>query len=315
MVEWVAGRMKHILPIEYFHIVFTLPEELNPLTLGNKKAIYNILFAAASKSLQTLARDPKHLGAQIGITAVLHSWGQTMLFHPHLHCVVTGGGLSPDANQWVSAKPGFFIPVNVLSALFRGKFLVALQEAFERGQLQFGKSTGGLEDPQAWSLFRDQLYQKKWVVYAKKPFGGPEKVFRYLGRYTHRVAISNHRIVQIAHGQVSFLYKDYKNDCCKKCMTLNGTEFLRRFLLHVLPHGFVRIRHYGIYAGPNVKTKLLQAKKLLQPDADSVPQTPTHEAVPWWERFMELTGVDMMECPRCGGRMKRYTRAPPQKAA
>jgi len=179
--KWVAGRMEHILPIEYFHIVFTLPKELNPLILGNKKAIYNILFANAAKSLQTLARDPKYLGAQIGFTAVLHSWGQTLSFHPHLHCVVTGGGLSPDVNRWVPAKSGFFIPVNVLSALFRGKFLAALQKSFTRGQLQFGKSTSDLQNPQAWNLFRDQLYQKKWVVYIKKPFGGPEKVFRYLG--------------------------------------------------------------------------------------------------------------------------------------
>lgn len=322
--EWLAGRMQHILPVEYFHVVFTMPDMLNPLALGNKRTIYNILFQSASKTLQALARDPKYLDAQIGITAVLHSWGQTLAFHPHLHCVVTGGGLSLDGERWVSGKTGFFLPVHVIGALFRGKFLAALQQAYDNGQFDFGGSVAELEDPLSFGRFRDQLYQKKWVVYAKKPFGGPEQVFKYLGRYTHRVAISNHRIIKIKDGKVIFLYKDYKDNSCKKCMTLQGFEFLRRFLLHELPREFVRIRHYGISAGANVKTKLAFAKKLLNVDIES--PTQVDENLPWWERFLALTGVDLMKCPRCGGRMEENnrtgvytrinaTRAPPMEQA
>ena len=304
--EWLAGRMQHILPVEYFHVVFTMPDMLNPLALGNKRTIYNILFHSASKTLQELARDPKHLGAQIGITAVLHSWGQTLAFHPHLHCVVTGGGLSLDGKRWVSGKTGFFLPVHVVGALFRGKFLAALRQAYDNGEFDFGGSVAELEDPLSFGRFRDQLYQKKWVVYAKKPFGGPEQVFKYLGRYTHRVAISNHRIIKIKDDKVSFLYRDYKDNSFKKCMTLQGFEFLRRFLLHELPREFVRIRHYGISASPNVKTKLADAKKLLNVDIES--PTQVDDNLPWWERFLALTGVDVMKCPRCGGRMEENNR-------
>jgi hypothetical protein len=306
--EWLANRLQHILPTEYFHVVFTLPHILNPLALGNKRVIYNILFRTASKTLLTLARDPEHLGAHIGITAVLHSWGQTLSFHPHLHCVVTGGGLSLDGQRWVPTRDGFFLPVRVIGALFRGKFLAALQKSYERGELDFGGSVAELEDPISFGNFRDQLYQKKWVVYAKKPFAGPKQIFRYLGHYTHRVAISNHRIIKIQGDRVSFLYKDYRDQSRKKCMTIKGVEFLRRFLLHELPGKFVRIRHYGILAGPNVHTKLAVVKKLLDVDMDPLPEV--EDDLPWWERFLALTGVDVMKCPRCGGHMEECIRKP-----
>jgi hypothetical protein len=305
--EWLARRLERLLPVPYFHVVFTIPDDLNPLALRNKRVLFDILFAAAAQTLLAIAADPKHLGGQIGFTAVLHTWGQNLLFHPHLHCVVTGGGLSPDGMRWLSTHESFLLPVKVLGRLFRGKFLHALEQARSEGQLNLAGSTAALEDPDAWRAFKDHLYRKDWVVYAKPPFGGPEHVFAYLGRYTHRVAISNHRIVDFSNGRVTFTVKDYRDGGKRKLLALDALEFLRRFLLHVLPRGFVRIRHYGLCAGRNVHGRLNTARHLLRPGATSTPQAACAVALPWWERFREITGVDLMACPACAsGRLTHH---------
>ncbi|MGH7751955.1 MAG: IS91 family transposase, partial [Gemmatimonadales bacterium] len=265
--------------------------------------------------------DQKHLGAQIGFTAVLHTWGQNLQFHPHLHCVVTGGGLSSDDTRWIPGRQNYLLPVKVLGALFRGKFLHALDRAYMAGDLDCSGSTAGLADPATWHRFKDSLYNKDWVVYAKPPFGGPEHVFAYLGNYTHRIAISNHRLVGLQDGKVSFTWKDYTHGCARKVMTLQAVEFLRRFLLHILPSGYVRLRHYGLYASRNVNGKLQTAHRLLEPAPAAAP-TPvpdSHEPAeqpPWWERFREQTGVDVMACPSClVGRMRRVRELSPRQAA
>jgi hypothetical protein len=308
--EWITERLERLLPIPYFHVVFTIPDECNPLALRNKKAVFKVLFAAASQSLLTIARDEEHLGAEVGFTMVLHTWGQNLLFHPHIHCVVTGGGLSSDATRWIAAREEYLLPVKVLGTLFRGKFLAALKQAYRNGELDLAGSTAELSDPDVWRRWKNSLYQKDWVVFAKPPFGGAEHVFHYLGRYTHRIAISNHRIVDFADGKVTFSWKDYADGEKKKLMTLDAPEFLRRFLLHVLPSGFVRIRHYGLCASKNVNTKLVTARRLLESSTGtSQPpksDTPSTEPKPWWERFLEQTGVDVMACPSCTqGRMQR----------
>lgn len=312
--QWLGQRLERLLPVPYFHVVFTLPDELNPLMLRNKKVIYKILFDAAAKTLRQIADDPKHLGAEIAVTAVLHTWGQNLLFHPHLHCVATGGGLSPDGKRWVAGRERYFLPVKVLAKLFRGKFLAALDQAYKNAMLDFAGSTAELANPRAWALLRNRLYLKDWVVYAKPPFGGPEQVFRYLGRYTHRVAISNHRLLKIKDGRVTFSVRDYNDGGKKKRLTIDADEFLRRFLLHVLPAGFVRIRHYGLCAGRNVRTKLATARKLLEP-RKTQPQSRTLQTQTWAERFRELTGVDVMACPCCGKQLVRRQTILPDAAA
>jgi hypothetical protein len=316
--EWLEARGKHLLPIPYWHLVFTLPDALRALALGNKRVVFDMLFDAAADTLQTLARDPKHLGVQLGFTAVLHTWGQNLLFHPHLHCVVTGGGLDP-RGRWIAARPSFLLPVKVLGRLFRGKFLHALAEAYQQGKLEFDGSTAELIKPAAWRRFLDNLYRIDWVVYAKPPFGAPEHVLRYLGHYTHRVAISNHRLLSLENGRVQFKARDYTDANRTKTLTLDAVEFIRRFLLHVLPRRFVRIRHYGLLAARNVKTKLDQARNLLVPtsdDPDRDPPTPPPRTT-WWQRCLRLTGIDLMACPFCGnGRLVRHelvlaARSPP----
>ncbi len=251
-------------------------------------------------TLNQLAGDPKHLGAQIGFTAILHTWGQNLEFHPHLHCVVTGGGLSPDGKEWIATRDNFLMSVKVVAKLFKGKFLHELAKARKMRQLKFVGKANHLQDTHAWRDFMDVLYAKDWVVYAEPPFGGPEHVFKYLGRYTHRVAISNHRLVSFENGKVTFEYKDYADNNRKKRLTLDSVEFIRRFLLHVLPGNLVRIRHYGICAGCNVNTKLQAAKQILepQPKSQSV-ETPNLSGLPWWEKLQLLTGVDIMACPHC----------------
>ena len=305
--EWLEQRLSRLLPVPYFHVVFTLPAELHALALGNKRVVYDLLFAAASQTLLCLGRDGRHLGAQIGVTAVLHTWGQNLLLHPHLHCVVTGGGLSMDGKRWVAGRERYFLPVQVLGRLFRGKFLHALQQAFNAGRLHLRGSTADLADEASWDSLRDALYRKEWVVYAKPPFGGPEQVFRYLGRYTHRVAISNHRLVEVADGTVAFTLKDYADGGQRKTMTLQGVEFLRRFLLHVLPKGFVRIRHFGLCASANVRTKLARAQEILASLSPDRPAPPlgTDTAASWSDRFLQRTGIDVMTCPGCGERLIR----------
>ena len=296
---WVDARLERLLPVEYFHVVFTLPEQLQPLVLKNRRVLYALLFEAASETLLKLAADPKHLGAQVGITAVLHTWGQNLLFHPHLHCVVTGGGLSPDGRRWVPTRAGYLLPVSVLSRLFRGKFLAKLKGLYQSGQLTLPGSVTHLAQPHAFQQLLDRLYRKKWVVYAKPPFGGAEQVYRYLGRYTHRVAISNSRLISMREGRVQFHYKDYADDQKSKRMTLTAEEFLRRFLLHVLPKGFVRIRHYGLLASPNVKTKLKRCQWLLGPadvvrtEAERLRRDP----------FRDWIETVLTRCPQCGGHL------------
>ena len=307
--EWLAQRLDRLLPVPYFHVVFTLPAELNPVALRNKKILFSILFRAAAATLREIAADPRHLGAEIGFTMLLHTWGENLLFHPHLHGVVTGGGLSPDGQCWVHGRERFFLPVRVLGRLFRGKFLAALHSAWADGQLQLAGSTAELADPVVWSGFKDALYRKEWVVYAKPPFGGPEVVFRYLGRYTHRVALANQRIVDIQNGRVTFSIRDHADSGQRKFLTLDAVEFLRRFLLHVLPKNLVRIRHYGLCAGRNLHRKFATARHLLQPALAPIPKpntAPSPPELPWWTRFLQLTGIDMMACPACStGRLVR----------
>lgn len=311
--EWLEARLARVLPTPHVHVVFTLPEELHSLALGNKKVVFDILFAAAAETLQDIAHDGKHLGAQLGFTAVLHTWGQNLLFHPHLHCVVTGGGLSPEGDRWIPARRNYFFPIHVLGALFRGKFLHRLQDAYRQGRLLLGAGTALLAQPPHWRVLLDGLYRKSWVVYAKPPFDGTEHVFRYLARYTHRVAIANRRIVAFQNGRVTFTLKDYADDGRRKRMTLDAVEFLRRFLLHVLPKGFSRIRHYGLYAARNVDTRCALARRRLEPRvcAPEPPDTrPMTVDRPWWERLRARTGIDLMACPHCrAGRLVRQTAA------
>ena len=246
--EWLADRQADLLPTQYFHVVFTLPAPVAEIAFQNKAAVYAILFKAAAETLRTIAADPKHLGAEVGLVALLHTWGQTLGHHPHIHCVVPGGGPSPDGTRWVSCRPGFFLPVRVLSRLYRRLFLEALQDAFEAGRLRFFSDLARLAEPAAFAQLIAKTRKIDWVVYAKPPFGGPEQVLAYLGRYTHRVAIANSRLTSIDNGQVAFRWKDYRHHDKAKVMTLDADEFIRRFLLHTLPDGFHRIRHYGFLA-------------------------------------------------------------------
>jgi len=249
--------------VEYFHVVFTLPHEIGPLALQNRRRIYGMLFQAAAESLLTIAADPRHLGAQIGFLAVLHTWGQNLHLHPHVHCVVPGGGLSPDQRQWIACRLGFFLPVRVLSRLFRAKFLSFLRDAQEHRQILFHGQQRYLEEPARFRQLIAALREKEWVVYAKPPFGGPEVVLKYLARYTHQVAISNYRLIAIESDQVHFHWKDYTDGNRPKTMALAGVEFVRRFLLHVVPSGFVRIRHFGFLAHRHRAEKLELCRRLL----------------------------------------------------
>ena len=301
--QWLHKRLERLLPVEHFHVVFTLPAALNPLALYHPRRLYDLLFSAASQTLLTLAADRKRLGAHMGVTALLHTWGQNLLFHPHLHCVVTGGGLSPDGRRWIAARRGYLLPVKVLGRLFRGKFLAGVKEAYQAGQLTFGGSVATLADPQVFRRWLDALYRQDWVVYAKRPFGGVRQVFRYLGRYSHRVAIANSRLLTLADGQVSFHWKDYADDHRTKVMRLTADEFIRRFLLHVLPKRFVRIRHYGLLAGRNVATRLARCRQLLGAPKESSVESRVERT--WLDRFREGTGQDLTHCPQCQGPLTR----------
>ncbi len=249
--RWLQARERELLPTRYVHAVFTLPRELAPLALQNKRLIYNLLFHSSAETLLEVARDPRHLGAEIGFFSVLHSWNQRLQFHPHIHCVVAAGGLAPDHLRWISARRSFFLPIGVLSRVFRGKFVAGLRNAFHRGELQFHGSLAYLAQPSAFAAWLRVLFRHDWVVYSKRPFGGPEHVLRYLGAYTHRVAISNSRLVALSDGNVTFRWRDSAHGNKKRLMTLAVNEFLRRFLLHLLPPGFVRIRNFGFLANRN----------------------------------------------------------------
>jgi hypothetical protein len=298
--QWVQQRLARLLPVPYFHVVFTLPEQLKPLALRNRRRVYELLFRAASATLLQLAADPKRLGAQLGLTAVLHTWGRNLLFHPHLHCVVTGGGLSADGDRWVSARQDYLLPVKVMGRLFRGKFLHGLQQLYQRGELSFAGSTEALAQPKHFAALRDALYRRDWIVYAKPPFGSAEHVYRYLGRYSHRVAIANSRLIAMEAGRVRFRYKDYAHGNRIRQMTLSAEEFIRRFLLHVLPKRFVRIRHYGLMAARNVDTKLARCRALLERTAEPSPAPPQPPALD-----PPVPEEDRATCPCCRGPLRR----------
>ena len=292
--EWFAARQAELLPVPYFHVVFTLPALVAEIAFHNKARVYAMLFRAAAETLLTIAADPKHLGAEIGLVAVLHTWGQNLHHHPHVHCVVPGGGPSRDGTRWVACRPGFFLPVRVLSRLFRRLFLDKLHAAFAAGDLGFFGELAALAEPSAFTRRLRELRRVEWVVYAKPPFGGPAQVLAYLGRYTHRVAIANSRLVSVTDAQVAFRWKDYRDHGKTKLMTLAADEFIRRFLLHALPDGFHRIRHYGFLANRQRAAKLALCRRLLDAPSQGPPAEQVQDAAPshWPDR-----------CPTCGGAM------------
>jgi putative transposase/transposase-like zinc-binding protein len=295
--QWLDDRRAELLDTQYFHVVLTLPQEIAAIAYQNKAPVYGILFRAAAETLSTIAADPKHLGAEIGFFAVLHTWGQTLLHHPHLHCVVAGGGLSPDGMRWISCRPRFFLPVPVLSCLFRRRFLSYLQKAFNAGELQFFSSLEPLRERRAFLRYLAPLRRAKWVVYAKPPFAGPEQVLEYVGRYTHRVAISNNRLLAIEDGTVRFRWKDYRDGDRQKVMTVSADEFIRRFLLHVLPEGFHRIRYYGFLGNRHRAQKLARCRELLgMPVSEPLHDQSEHD---YRDHYEELTGVSLRQCPAC----------------
>src|SRR6059036_330068 len=297
--RWLAERQAELLPVPYFHVVFTLPPRIADIAYQNKAVVYDLLFKAASETVLTIAADPEHLGARVGITAVLHTWGSTMIHHPHVHMIVPGGGISLDRSRWVSCRPSFFLPVRVFSKLFRGLMLAKLTAAHKAGQLQFFNQYAHLAERKAFARYLAPLRRRKWYVYSKRPFGGPEAVLAYLSRYTHRVAIANSRLIAVGDNGVAFRWKDYRADGHErqKVMTLTTGEFIRRFLIHVLPHGFHRIRHHGLFASGTRADNIARARELLAvPAAQSEaadtncaeanePKSPAHP------------------CPCCGGRM------------
>jgi hypothetical protein len=295
--QWLAERQAELLPVPYFHVVFTLPAAIADIAYQNKAVIYDLLFKASSETVLAIAADPKHLGARIGITAVLHTWGSTMIHHPHVHMIVPGGGISLDGSRWVSRRPRYFLPVRAFSKLFRGLMLAKLLAAHKTGELQFFNQYAHLAEPKAFAHYLAPLRRRKWYVYSKRPFGGPEAVLAYLSRYTHRVAISNRRLIALDENGVTFNYKDYRADgrTRYKVMTLTTSEFIRRFLIHVLPKGFHRIRYYGLLAKSSCAENLARARQLLAipkpqvlTDNDGGPTQPSTTAHP---------------CPCCGGRM------------
>jgi hypothetical protein len=304
--EWLQARARDLLPVEYFHVVFTLPAALAEVALQNKKVMYDILFRASADTLKVIAADPKHLGAQLGFIGLLHTWGQTLHHHPHVHYVIPGGGLSPNPASWSACRPGFFLPVRVLGRLFRRLFLDLTRRAFDRGDLSFQGQLARLADPRAFAAHLAPARKADWVVYAKPPFGGPARVLKYLARYTHRVAISNHRLVSLDDGRVSFRWKDYAHHHRARIMTLAATEFIRRFLLHVLPKGFVRIRHFGFLANPVRAKRLAQCRRVL-----GAPEQ--HTATDIRPAFAEGGADDATGalCPACRqGHLRRYILEP-----
>lgn len=306
--QWLQERQAEVLPVEYFHVVFSLPHELNPLTRSNKKVLLDLLFQVVGASLQEFAAHPQHgLGGRVGFTAVLHTWNQRLLDHFHLHCLVPGGALSFDGRHFVRAKRGYLFPVKALSRVFRGKFLDGLKKRYAQGQIVFPKSLTALKAEEGFARLVDQLWQKEWVVYSKAPFDGPEKVLEYLGRYTHRVAISNHRLVNVAEGMVTFRYRDRRDRDQVKETTISAHEFIRRFLLHVVPDSYKRIRHFGFLANGCKKRGLARCRELLGL-ATALPLSPPETLI---ERMRRLTGVDITQCPRCQqGHMVRVKELP-----
>jgi hypothetical protein len=317
--RWLEARSADLLPVDYYHVVFTLPAPLSALAYTNKELMYGLLFDIAAQTLRTIAADPKHLGARIGLTLVLHTWGSALTHHPHVHGIVPGGGLALDADRWIPCRPGFFLPVRVLSRLFRRRFLEELSAAHGRGQLQFFGEFAQLSNAVAFARWLASLRQVEWVVYAKRPFAGPAAVLAYLSRYSHRVAISNSRLVALDERGVTFRWKDYRAEgrTRHKSMTLATQEFMRRFLLHVLPSGFHRIRHYGLLAHAHRKQNIATARALLQGPAPPVPLDPAFTATP------KSPGRPTFLCRHCGAPMliietferAQHIRAPPSWSA
>jgi len=293
--RWIAARRRELLPTRYLHVVFTLPRQLAPVVLQNKKVIYDLLFRASAETLLEVARDPRHLGAEIGFFSVLHTWNQKVRLHPHIHCVVPAGGLSLDHTHWVHSPDNYFLPKAVLRKVFRGKFVAVLRQAFQNGELRFPEKLKLLCEPKIFAAWLRPLFRQHWVVYLKRPFGGPEYVLQYLGRYTHRVAISNHRLVSFVDGQVTFLWRDSAHNNEQKPMTLSLDKFLRRFLLHILPQGFVRIRHFGFLACRRRSTTLPLCFQLLGAAQEAVNEEHTSSTE---------DPRDLYRCPKCGGPMK-----------
>ena len=307
--RWLEYRKRELLPTQYFHAVFTLPEGLRSLSLRNQKVIYNIFFRAVSETLQELSKDKKHLGSEIGFIAILHTWSQTLMHHPHVHCIITGGGLSLDGMRWVSCKRDFFIHVKVLSKVFRGKFLDYLKKAYDRKELKFSGKIGRLAEESAFNAILSELYDQDWVVYCKPTLENAEQAIEYLGRYTHRVAISNDRIMNLVGGLVTFRYRDSSDNDKVKYMTLDAHEFIRRFLLHILPDNFVKIRHYGLLSNRGKVIKLSLCRELLGVLLDSEHEDSRKET--WEDILIRITGIDPKICPVCGkGRMHIKERLP-----
>ena len=310
--KWLEERTERLLPVTYFHLVVTFPHELNPIALWNQRLVFTIFFDAACRALLEFAVSYERLRAQVGFTAVLHTWDQDLKFHPHLHIVVTGGGLSPEGDRWISAKNSFLVPVKALSKIIRAKFTQSLEETFQKGALKGNSQC--LKNSAEFKRFLRKLRRKKWIVYCKEPFGGSQKVYHYLSRYTHRVAISNHRLVSFTNGNISFHARDNNNVGGKRLVTTPVEEFIRRFLLHILPPRFVKIRHFGLLAPCNAKTKLETARTLIsqqEPPSEGEPaphklDTSTTTKT-WQEMIHHLTGIDLTTCPQCGkGRLIRF---------
>jgi Putative transposase/Transposase zinc-binding domain len=300
--RWIAARQRELLPTRYVHVVFTLPRELAPLALQNKKVVYDLLFRASAETLLEVARNPRHLGAEIGFFSVLHTWSQKLGLHPHVHCVIPAGGLSLEHTHWVKSRDQFFLPIKVLSRVFRGKFVAALQCAFREGHLRFSGNLTLLAQPKTFAAWLRPLFRKDWVIYSKPPFGGPQHVLQYLGRYTHRVAISNHRLISFADGKVTFRWRDSAHQNQQRLMTLSVDEFLRRFLLHVLPKGFVRIRNFGFLANRRRTVSLPLCFQLLS----------SRSASHTGQDSSTADGAkDLWRCPQCAGPMVVIERLTP----
>lgn len=303
--KWVDQRAKELLAVDYFHVVFTLPHELNPLILQNKKVCYDILFKSVSETLKEVAKNPKNLGANIGFFSILHTWGQKLTEHPHIHVVVPSGGLSPDKRKWISCRENYFLPIKILNLAFRAKFLEYLKGAFDIDKLAFRGRIIQLENRSNFGSLISTVRAKEWIVYAKKPFSGPSQVLNYLGKYTHRIAISNYRILKLEDGVVSFSYKDYGDDSKKKIMKLDVKEFMRRFLLHVLPRGYVRIRHYGILGNKYKKENIERCNFLLRAKPKKLGTVKVTETIE--DLIKRTTGVDITICKICNsGTMENF---------
>jgi len=294
--QWIADRQAELLDVPYFHVVFTVPAEIGVIAFQNQTVVYDILFRAASETLRTIAADPEHLGAEIGFLGVLHTWGSNLLHHPHIHFLVPGGGIAPDGEHWIACRPGFFLPVRVLSQMFRGKLLHYLDKAFSAGDLNFFSAHRHLREPATFKRYLAPVWNTEWVVYAKRPFAGPAQVLDYVGRYTHRVAISNNRLVSIDDGKVRFRWKDYRDGNRQKIMTLDANEFIRRFLIHVLPDGFHRIRYFGFLGNCHRARKLERCRRLI---GMASPDPLTEPSADYRDRYEALTGHSLRECPRC----------------